>query len=73
MRKKKDTCPESIFNAKLLSMISIKYESCSIGAMIKNTLHESKKKTDRHVFVIFSLNTTGRIKNLRIFGYRWIL
>lgn len=45
MRKKKDTCPESIFNAKLLSMISIKYESCSIGAMIKNTLHESKKKT----------------------------
>lgn len=73
MRKKKIHVLNQFFNAKLLSMISIKYESCSIGAMIKNTLHESKKKPDRHVFVIFSLNTTGRIKNLRIFGYRWIL
>lgn len=45
MRKKKIHVLNQFFNAKLLSMISIKYESCSIGAMVKNTLHESKKKT----------------------------
>lgn len=44
MWKKKDICFELIFNVKLLSMIFIKYEFCSIGVMIKNMLYESKKK-----------------------------